>query len=441
MRNKYMAGKPKWNGKNYALKRISNYIKNNNNTLIGVTKDSRWNTIRQKCNEYNYNIEDLCKELGYDYWKLKGRELPINYFENYDVLKNTIKDFINTYDRFPTIKELKHNYNVPPTVITKHGGINKIKDDLEYTKDDLVDDLGFRNRSHYEYIVAQFLIHNDIRYTREEHPFPEPYQNLRSDFTFYISDSNVYHVEVWGYSKEDGDGKRSKQYCKKKKEKIKLYEKYRINLISIENEIFSNTFDTIQKKLSSILSPILKQKFKIIDHSFLVNPNKMSDDELFNEIMKLSNDGVTLPKESDFNETNKYLFLEALKRFGNYGNFAKRYGVCTNSKRGYWNRQTIFDRLDLIHDKYGYLPTSIEIRKNKLAKQDSLFIGIVDAIKKFYPNTIQAYLEYYEYCANNGIVLHEHDTKYLNNLYNLMYFRKDQVTEHDRERAYAILCA
>lgn len=83
----------------------------------------------------------------------------------------------------------------------------------------------------------------------------------------------------------------------------------------------------------------------------------------------------------------------------------------------------------------------LKLEKNKLAKQDSLFTGIVDAIKKFYPNTTQAYLEYYEYCVNNNIILHEYDISYLNNLYNLIYFRKDQVTEKDRERAYTILCA
>ena len=36
------------------------------------------------------------------------------------------------------------------------------KDDMCYIGNDLIDDSGFRNRSHYEYIVAQFLIHNNI---------------------------------------------------------------------------------------------------------------------------------------------------------------------------------------------------------------------------------------------------------------------------------------
>ncbi len=97
--------------------------------------------------------------------------------------------------------------------------------------------------------------------------------------------------------------------------------------------------------------------------------------------MKLSEDLMTLPKETDFTPDNKKLFYEALKRFGNYNKFAKYFGAVTNRKRGYWNEKTVLNRMFQIHNKYGYMPTSIEIRNNKLAKDDSLFIGIVDGIK------------------------------------------------------------
>ncbi len=157
--------------------------------------------------------------------------------------------------------------------------------------------------------------------------------------------------------------------------------------------------------------------------------------------IKRSEDKVTLPKESDFTEDNKYLFLEALKRFGNYNKFAKHFGVVTNRKRGYWNENTVIDRLFNIHDKYGYLPTSIEIRNNKLSKNDSLFIGIVDGTKTVFGNTIQCYLLFYEKCIDKNIKLGEKDIEYLTNLYNLKYFRKDTVSESDRQRAYDILCA
>lgn len=220
-----------------------------------------------------------------------------------------------------------------------------------------------------------------------------------------------------------------------------MYRKYGIKLISVENDIFSNAFDTIQLKLSELLSDILESDLKIIDHTFLMHPNKMTDKELFDEIMKLSKDSTTLPKETDYTKDNKCLFLEALKRFGNYGKFAKHFGVVTNNKHGYWNEDTILNRLSDIHEKYGYLPTSIEIRNNKMAKEDVLFIGIVDGIKSVFGNTINGYLTFYEKCVDKNIELVKNDKEYLTNLYNLKYFRKDTVTENDRKRAYDILCA
>lgn len=436
-----MSGKAKWTDKNYALYKVNDYIRNNNNSLIDVCKDNKWSHILTMCKHYCYDVKELCAELGYDYWELKGKNKPLNYYSDYNILKETISTFIDEYGYFPTIKELKYNFDVPPSTIQRFGGIERIKNDIEYMEDDLIDDSGFRNRSHYEYIVAQFLIHNNVSYTREQHPFPKPYDNLRSDFTFEQANGTIYHLEVWGYSSADANGKRSQTYIKRKSQKLELYKKYNINLISVENDIFGNTFETIQIKLSKLLSDVLGSDLKIIDHTFLTHPNKMRDQELFEEIMKISKRSSTLPKESDFTSDNKCLFLEALKRFGNYGKFAKHFGVATNSKRGYWNENTVLNRLFDIQQKYGYLPTSIEIRNNKMAKSDDLFIGIVDGIKNVFGNTINGYLTYYEKCIAENIKLGEKDNEYLNNLYNLKYFRKDSVTETDRQRAYDILCA
>ena len=211
-----------WTDKNAVLQKLNNYIKSNNDTLVGSGSNQEWRHILDYCNKFNYDIKELCSDLGYDYWKLKGKNLPINYYKDYSVLKNTILNFIKEYGYFPQISELKNNYNVPPTVIQKHGGIEKIKNDIGYVGNDLVDESGFRNRSHYEYIVAQFLIHNNIPYKREQHPFPKPYQNLRSDFMFEESNGNVWHLEVWGYRESDVDGKRSQEYCKNKEQKIDL---------------------------------------------------------------------------------------------------------------------------------------------------------------------------------------------------------------------------
>ena len=54
--------------------------------------------------------------------------------------------------------------------------------------------------------------------------------------------------------------------------------------------------------------------------------------ELFDEIMKLSKDGITLPKKKDFSQNNISLLYEVLKRFGNYSNFAKKFNALLNKK-------------------------------------------------------------------------------------------------------------
>ena len=430
-----------WNDKEYILFKLDEFIKKNG-TLKGWTVNNKDGAlINNRILKYGYNLRELCEDLGYDYLRLKGLKYPEGFLDSYDNVKGIICDYINKYGHFPTQNEMRFNLGIASSIVRKFGGSTKIKDDLGYRHNEFIDGLGFRNRSHYEYMVAQFLIHNNISYKREQHPFPAPYDNWRSDFTFEKTDGTIYHLEVWGYKESDVHGKRSQSYCKRKAEKLNLYKKYNINLISVENDVFSNSFEVIQERLKSILSEILNAELRTVDYHLLTNPYKMSDLELFEEIMRLSIDDITLPKESDFTSENKALFYEAIKRFGNYNKFAKHFNVATNRKRGFWTEDTVLNRMLLIKEKYNYMPTSIEIRNNKLAKTDSLFVGIVDGIKSTFKNTIQCYLTFYEKCVFEDIELDTRDVEYLQNLYNLKYFRKDMVSETDRERACAILCA
>lgn len=171
-------------------------------------------------------------------------------------------------------------------------------------------------------------------------------------------------------------------YCKRKTKKKSLYKKYNINLISIDPDVFSNSFEIIQEKLKNILNPILIKDLKIIDREYMTSPNKLSDNELFEKIMELSEDNITLPKQRDYPDNKKYLFYEALRRFKNYNRFARHFDVATNNKRNYWNRNSVLSRMMDIKMKYGYMPTCVKIRNEKLAKSDLIFVGIVDGIKK-----------------------------------------------------------
>lgn len=426
-----------WRIEEYALSQLKEYI-DKHGTLKGWTvNDKDGNRINTSLKKHGYNLEDMCKKLGYDYLELKGVKFKEEYFYDYNNLKLEIRSFINKYGYFPTQNNMKQDIGMPLSAIQRFGGSEKIKDDIGYTNNEYIDDYGFRNRSHYEYIVAQFLIHNSVSYKREQHPFPKPNQNLRSDFTFETIEGVVYHLEVWGYKEEDSNGKRSQMYCKRKRIKKELYKKYKINLISVENDIFSNSFDKIQTKLRELLKDILNKDLKIINHNYLTDPNKMSDYELFNEIMGLSNDSMTLPKESDFTEENKSLFYEALKRYGNYNTFAKQFNVVTNRKRNHWDEKSVLNTMVNIKLKYGFMPTANFIKHN--LKTDSLFCGLTDAIKLAYSSTIDAYLTLYEHCDINNITLGTNDISYLKNILSGNFFHSSDISEEIKERAFRIL--
>ena len=68
-----------WTDKNAVLQKLNNYIKSNNATLVGSGSNQEWRHILDYCNKFNYDIKELCSDLGYDYWKLKGKNLPKQY--------------------------------------------------------------------------------------------------------------------------------------------------------------------------------------------------------------------------------------------------------------------------------------------------------------------------------------------------------------------------
>lgn len=79
-------------------------------------------------------------------------------------------------------------------------------------------------------------------------------------------------------------------------------------------------------------------------------------------------------------------------------------------------RRFIYDRLSKIHEKYGYIPSTSEIKLNKLAKEDCLFIGIIDGIKTVFGDITNGYLSFYEKCITDNISLTDKDIQYLLNI-------------------------
>jgi len=75
---------------------------------------------------------------------------------------------------------------------------------------------------------------------------------------WYLPDYDIY-IEYWGFH--------GKKYLKRKKEKIKLYKKAKLNLISIENYMFSDIYSYLNKKLKHYIdfkkfqNPITPKKY------------------------------------------------------------------------------------------------------------------------------------------------------------------------------------
>ncbi len=64
-------------------------------------------------------------------------------------------------------------------------------------------------------------------------------------YDWFLPDYNVY-IEYWGYF--------GKEYYKRKEEKIKLYKKGKIKLISIEDIMLENIYKNLEKKLEKYIS-------------------------------------------------------------------------------------------------------------------------------------------------------------------------------------------
>lgn len=429
-----------WSNKQYALEQLNNFIKNNG-TLKGFTVNNKdGNRINVSLKNNDYNIEELCDELGYDYLELNGLYYPVGYLDNFDNFKLVVQEFINENSYFPTIKNLKFDLHIPESVYSKHGTISKIQKLIMGDNSNLLeDDNGFYNRSHYEYMVAQFLIHNNVNYLREQFPFPKPYNMLRSDFTFYDSNNNNFHVELWGFYETDNVSSRSCQYNLKRIQKEKLYSEYNIKLISINPETFNTSMDEIQDRLSFIFEPYLKLKLMHIDNKYMINPNKLSDDEILERFMEYSKDSRFLPKQYILQKEIPTLFNEMNRRYGNQNNFAKKFNKLTYSKVGLWDMDLIIQVFKHIQATYGYVLRMNKIRELISCKSDDMLIGFNDGLKKFFDNIIDGYLFYYDYCLKNKIVFHDNDISYLKDLSTGHYFNLKNATEKRKNEAGNIL--
>lgn len=425
----------KWASREYALEQLDSFIKVNG-TLKGMTvNNTEGARIRSGFRNNGYDIRELCEELGYDYLELCGKYYDDGYLDDYENFKHEVNKFIDHYGCFPTLKNFKYDLHIPINVVAKYGGVKNIQKDVMCDNNNLLeDDRGFYNSSHYEYMVAQFLIHNNVDYLREQFPFPKPYNMLRSDFTFFDSNKHKYHIEVWGYYQTDLST-RAIEYNKNKIHKEHLYEKYNMTLISIEPNTFNFPIPKIQDNLYAIFSPYINKKLMKIDIKYMVNPNKMSDSELLNRIMEYSDDDNYLPKNETLRERNPSLLNEMVRRYGGQNAFAIKHNKLTYSKVGMWDENFALNILRYMHDTYGFL-----LSKNAIRMQnDDMLIGFMNGIQKVFGSLVDGYLYFYNYCLENRVALHKNDVAYLQNIINGRYFNNKTATTERKQKAKDIL--
>jgi hypothetical protein len=325
-----------WSNPDNVKKELRNYIETNGHTgKNGDNKEesAKWDMIHWGIKKHRLDLNELVSELGFNLSDLQQKN-PNGYVIPLEELKEKIDTFVKVNGFFPDQRLLSKELKIHSSDYQKHGTLSELREKFGYNnKMYLVDKRGFINKSLGELIVANYLIVQNIPYKREQYPFRQfdSKLNYRSDFTFYLPSKEI-HLEVWGGMNVFNGQRELFDYDEVMQEKIKLYDKYRIELISVTPDIFYNSIGTIKKKLYSILSPYLNLPFIEVKDRLVstFTLHEMSDEELLNEIMQFSTNNKILPSHGLLREKrHEFLYKEVLKRFDSLKDFANKHNLIT----------------------------------------------------------------------------------------------------------------
>lgn len=403
----------KYNTKELRLKECSRLI-NKYKILQGYSKHKELNNFNCAIRNYGENINELALELGYTIDQLYPTRKPEGYYNNFDIIKNKINCFIEKYNRFPTQNEINKDICIDNRHLAKFGGIYELKRLLNYNdENDLVDDNGFYNKSMQEYYVSQFLIHNGITFKREG-KIDKDY-NYLYDFLIENVNSELFYVEVWGYN--DGKSKRADKYREKMNKKIEVYNKNNLNLISINPDVFNNKkYKDITKSLYDIFKHIINMEFKNVDINILIPSSKLKDEDLKNELMKYSKDGITIPSQQYLDSIHRSdLYVEINKRFSSIFNFANIYGLKTEHYNyNYWCEEKIFEVFDGMINTFGRILNKSECQSEKYKNLD-LIKGFLGGVRRN-GGIIENRIKYYEKLIHNNIEIPQSEIEVINKI-------------------------
>ena len=391
-----------FNSKKNRIFFIKSFIENNGDLRNLTSSKDGWRIIRFQ-QRFKDDLVEIVEELGYKYYEMVS--LKNNYYDNFSILEKNIKELIEKIGRFPSYNEILKELKCTDQFIAMHGGMVGIVNKMNYNTDkELIDDSGYYNQSSYEYIVAQFLLNNNISYKRNQNPFPDSEKNFMSDFAIYPKFSKEVHIEVWGLGTDE--------YQETKIEKQKLYNKYsnNIELISLEKSLFRKRYDSIQSVLINKLGKLLDMDLLQVENDYII-PKVLSDNEILEELLRYSEDKKTLPKYEDLRGLRKEkLFDEAVKRYGSYMAFASKYNLKTHGKtKGFWNEKEVFEQLAKVVETFGSVSTFTSSKFNSEKTTD--FKGLIHYIRKI--GARKTKLNFFLHCQENGIPINEEDVEYI----------------------------
>ena len=372
VRNKTMLnenGHGYWCDKDNLIKEFNKYYKQYG-TFSEMNKNSYGTSIINGLQKHDENITSMALQLGYSIQDF-GR-IPYGWYDDFDIFKEDMIDLINKYGRFPTSLEIQKCLRIGSLVIKKHGGMQEIKNKLNYDRDNnLLDDNNYHNASSYEYIIAQFLIHNtNIKYDRNVIISLED-GKFNCDFRTIIDDNienNYLWIEAWGGY---GESKFKGEYDKTHNIKMNIYNKYSYKLISLYPKDFANkSYEEIQNMLREKFKPYMDLKFKYIDNKLLNTSTykNRTDNEILEEFMSYSSDGFYFPSDKNVQKLNSKLYTEVYKRFGNFSKMAEKFNMRDRlnfKPNGYWSEERLLDYLIKIHNKYGKFLSMAKVKENK----------------------------------------------------------------------------
>jgi len=406
----------------------------NDNLLVDNlhTKDK---SLYEAAIKYDGSVRKLAEKTGLKWTEISSR-IEKNFYRDFNNVKVKIEQFIEQNDRFPTKNEIIKNLGIQQRSITFHGGMDELKRKMNYNdENDLIDSSGFNNRSLLEFMVAEFLIANNVSYLREQMPFPKSEGYYRSDFTISTS-KGVFHIEVWGYQDSfDSGSEIVTSYSMKRRIKTKLYKKYNLNLIEIEqNELTRKPLDSIQDTLVNKFKIILDHDIKKVNDELLISPLTRSDEEIMQVFMKYSEDNKILPTANVLlnNKLSGYL-NEVRKRHSTYLNFANKVGKELTVRKHEWNND------DKVYQEFfNLIKKGISLERRNFRKFN--LGGLVTYIKNSSKAIHTFKLDFYDMYLNQISVIPDKELDYLKNVSinrgsNIM----NKVTPEQQEQAKLIL--